>query len=394
MFGRKYPRYLLLLLFLSIIFIFKMKLEGRTSHLNFNDHIASTLSGYEESGIACDLLRKVRFSNGFLSDKETRLTHCTRGPNTTKRGSLNIKANSNHGSFNIVMSLKVDSECGFAYAGFREKQAPKSATPCEQFVEKGTDAHVQQSIHSVLGTGCRANEYALDLGSNIGYFTLQMRSFGCSVFAVEPQWDLLQMSIASLKTNSWWHDGRVTLFHGGVGPRSAVIEIKGKQLWRPGGDLGGDASLRQMQIIPLSMIMGDLHFRMIKLDIDGPEALILSQLADHAAQFDSMIAELTWSEYELRYNVSHDFAQQQLERLYDADFEAYLLIFKESKDSEEEFSKYLRMILERLEQTSVLSIKLCFKIPKTMFRLVMDMNKKVTKTIFFIKKTIKKKIFQ
>ena len=58
MFGRKYPRYLLLLLFLSIIFIFKMKLEGRTSHLNFNDHIASTLSGYEESGMQTfDLIR-------------------------------------------------------------------------------------------------------------------------------------------------------------------------------------------------------------------------------------------------------------------------------------------------------------------------------------------------
>ena len=315
--------FILLLLFLSIFcIIFKMKPEGRTSHLNFNKHIAFTLSGFEdeEAGIACDLY-------GFWFDKETRLTHCIMGPNTTKRGSLNIKANSNHGSFNIVMSNKGDPECGFAYAGFRKKLASTNTSVCDAFVEGTYDEHVQQSIHSVLHTGCRANEYALDLGSNIGYFTLQMRSFGCSVLAVEPQWDLLQMSIASLKSNSWWHDGSVTLFHGGVGPRSAVIEVdtRLKQLWRPGGDLGGDASLRQMQIIPLSTIMGDLHFRIIKLDIDGPEALILSQLADHAAQFDSMIAELTWSQYEWRYNVNHDFAQQQLERLYDADFEAYLL---------------------------------------------------------------------
>ena len=103
--GRR-PRYsLLLLLFLSIFcFILKMKPEERTSHLNFNKQSAFTLSGFEDwkSGIACDL--KV-----FLFDKEIRLTHCTRGPNTTKRGSLNIKANSNHGSFNIVMSNNKES---------------------------------------------------------------------------------------------------------------------------------------------------------------------------------------------------------------------------------------------------------------------------------------------
>ena len=165
--GRR-PRYsLLLLLFLSFFcFILKMKPEERTSHLNFNKQSAFTLSGFEhwKSGIACDL--KV-----FLFDKEIRLTHCTRGPNTTKRGSLNIKANSYHRSFNIAMSHKGDPECGFAYAGFREKLATKSATKSaisyyDEFVENPNHEHVEESIHSVLHTGCRANEYALDLGSN------------------------------------------------------------------------------------------------------------------------------------------------------------------------------------------------------------------------------------
>ena len=134
--------------------------------------------------------------------------------------------------------------------------------------------------------------------------------------------------------------------------------------------------------------MGNRHFRMIKLDMDGPEALILSQLADRAEQFDCLIAELTWSEYELRFGVSHDFAQRQLERLYDADFEAYLQLSKEKSSSEEIFSQYLHMVREHLEQKSVLNMNLLFKIPREKFRLIMDLNKMKTKNIFFIKKKL------
>ena len=351
---------------------------------NHFEYAAKSFQGvYLSSGFYCDVVNHFDVRNNINIDFT--MFGCV--TNNMKNNGRLITPNKYHGSYHLVLSPNGDSECGFSYDGFRKHHHKGHGTPCDGFWAGKSDPHVSQALYSVLHDGCRQNEYALDLGSNVGVFTLQIRSYGCRVVAVEPQEDLVNMTIASLKGNSWWYDGTVTLYHGGIGPSGDIIKVSGPPLWRLGGDTQGEARKSNMKIISIAKIMDGRHFRIIKLDIDGPEAHILSQLAERTSQFDSMIVEISWKRF-VRLNVGLDFAQRQFERLYDAGFEAYLVY-------EKMFSQYEAVapkVIQKLKRQSLLSINDCFKIPREMFRLVMDMDKKSTKNVFFIKSKLRKEL--
>jgi hypothetical protein len=124
--------------------------------------------------------------------------------------------------------------------------------------------------------------------------------------------------------------------------------------------------------------------RMMKIDIDGPEAGILPSLVTHAGVIDSIIIEITWSRFRA-FGASLDVSTTALQDL----FSTYLVFLVYEK----EFPKYPADVLATLvERRDVLAFPLCYQVSRDQIRQVMDMNMKSTKNLFFIKPEILEKL--
>ena len=120
-----------------------------------------------------------------------------------------------------------------AIPGHRMALGAPGASYWSSFAKAHADAHVKEAIISVLGGG-RCNlgarrAVAVDLGANVGQFSLFMRAMGCRVIAVEPQPAMNLVHKASLALNGWLDDATVTLHE--MATSSAPGSIKLTKLW-------------------------------------------------------------------------------------------------------------------------------------------------------------------
>lgn len=275
-----------------------------------------------------------------------------------------------------IVLTDLAGKCAFSFA---PSHARSELDLCDNILKEHGDSHVYAAILSTFPEGCLHEEYVLDLGSNLGLFTLVFRAMGCRVLAVEPQRMMNQFLKASLEVNGWHTDGMVGIVEAGVGNSNTMLEMTFDQkLWAPGGRENNPYGVLKagdkMKIVDIKDLVVCPGTALIKLDIDGPEAIIMEDLAALAHCVGSIIAEITWSMFP-SYGVSRDDGWKSLDSFYDKGFKMYL-VDPVNHSPSVTISKLTELKEWRAFRRSV------WLIPRDVLREVLDMSTHSTKNLF------------
>lgn len=245
-----------------------------------------------------------------------------------------------------------------------------------------TSFDTQMGAAKIDFSNMQAAPLCIDLGGNSGQFTLLMRAAGCRVDSYEPQSDMNWFHTGSLIANNWLgapygRMGGVKLIQGGASNQSG--EIKLSFLWRPGGaPLSKPLTVKAYPIADI--VQADIH--MLKLDVDGPEALILDGLMPILKKekpvITNMIAEITVSTFpQFGYN------DQMMFDIFDAFYErgyTVYLVFSE------EFQFYDQTVLQKCRLLKDWRFfDALYEVPRTAMPEVLIMN--VTRDNKIVRKT-------
>jgi len=260
---------------------------------------------------------------------------------------------------------------------------------CENYSRGVADPHVLQIITTALSRRCQPVisiktrvPIVWDLGSNIGQFSLIMRSMGCHVLAVEPQPIMNWFHKASVFANGWYDD-RITLIEKGVSDAPGSITLT--DLWQPGKQNGNPMNV---SIITTEELAEHSEFNpvdLIKIDVDGPEILILRGLVDlistRGMSVLNIIVELTVSFWR-SWGVDDPAVVEIFNTLYINGFQGYLVY-------ETEFAKYPSDVLEKLSECRNMGeLSRAYRVPKELLPEVLWMTNRVTKNILFTRDVI------
>jgi len=136
------------------------------------------------------------------------------------------------------------------------------------------EVNLERAYEQLPGFATGPGEVVLDVGANVGLFTLRQALHGAHVYAFEPDPDAfsrLQRNVAANRT-----PGRVDLFHRALGERpgrATLARSHGTVLTRVLPDARGE-----VDVVTLDQVVGDLGLPaidLLKLDVEGDEANIL-----------------------------------------------------------------------------------------------------------------------
>lgn len=121
----------------------------------------------------------------------------------------------------------------------------------------------------------------------------------------------------------------------------------------------------------------DRNFSFMKIDVDGPEAIILRDLPPILQRFSvgNIIAEITISIWDQHFGISDNEAVAILDQYYDLGYYLYLTHLSSLNDSEE--AKNLVVIPQRRLMSNITFI------PRQKLKEILFMKRKFTKNIFF-----------
>jgi FkbM family methyltransferase len=212
-----------------------------------------------------------------------------------------------------------------------------------QFFQDGKEyaehRHVVLPLAAALEGQCMRSghpELVIDIGANVGFYSLAAASAGCRVVAVEPQPALARFFRASVIANGW--ESRITVKNAAAGEVPGKLNLT--RLWVPGVVQKGNASI-VASVVPLKALLTS-DVLLLKLDVDGPDGLLLRALVPLLKNLNvwNLILELNadlWPEFGL----SQRDGTALLERIADLGYDFYLTF-------EEQFQYYPREILEKL----------------------------------------------
>jgi len=147
------------------------------------------------------------------------------------------------------------------------------------------DVHVLKAIELVAASACAQGAKALDVGMNVGFFTMAMLAMGCRVTAFEVQPLMVELSALSACVNSFEGNNfthRLTVHLG------AASDTHGETLRRENissGNLGqtsvstsGSIEIPSMRIDRVVSL--DDEIAIMKIDVEGHEIMALLGMHD------------------------------------------------------------------------------------------------------------------
>jgi FkbM family methyltransferase len=151
--------------------------------------------------------------------------------------------------------------------------------------ETGTyyEARVTESAVEILGDPSTSKGLVLDVGMNIGWFTLLSRAMGHRVVSFEPNAMNHLRACESLKANGWIADGSVAIYKLGV----SNVDDKTLQLTygvNPGAaSFRSDKKTEEHVVADIDMVTLDTMWKqdgwkevkLLKIDVEGLDALVI-----------------------------------------------------------------------------------------------------------------------
>jgi FkbM family methyltransferase len=141
------------------------------------------------------------------------------------------------------------------------------------------DVHVLKALEHFAGDDCAKGGDALDVGTNLGFFSMAMLAMGCSVKGFE-----MQPRMAELATLSGCINGYSDRYHLRLG---AVSDVHGAELQRvnaSGGNLGAVGIVEDgisVTASRLDMVLDhNTEISVMKLDVEGHEDKALYGMSD------------------------------------------------------------------------------------------------------------------
>jgi FkbM family methyltransferase len=136
------------------------------------------------------------------------------------------------------------------------------------------EVNVERAYEQVPGFAAGAGDVVLDVGANVGLFTLRQALRGASVYAFEPDPDVFRRLRSNVETNRT--PGRVEIFRQALGAspgRATLARTDQTVLTRvlPGAD-------GEVDVVTLDQVVGELGLPVVdllKLDVEGAEADVL-----------------------------------------------------------------------------------------------------------------------
>ena len=228
-----------------------------------------------------------------------------------------------------------------------------------------------QAILSSCST-CDDSRPVLDIGSNVGQFSAMMRAMGCNVVAVDPQEEVSRFFELMVLTNDWDLDGSISHHVAYLGEQDGE-KLVSKKLWAP-GERRVSYDRRVPQLAVSSLVNRDFAF--VKIDVDGPEGIILRQLSHLIPQYHvgSIMVEVEISSWKKHYSISDEEAISIFHSFYNLNYHPYLTFLDSLKDVEEVERLHVIPKLRHFENVAY--------IPRENMRATLFSEDKFTKNIF------------
>ena len=164
------------------------------------------------------------------------------------------------------------------------------------------DVHVLRAVEQVIGTKCVNRTYTtLDVGSNIGFFTLAMLAMGCRVKAFEMQGDLTSMIETSACVNKF--SQRLEVITGAVSDEKRMLRRIDARHGNLGGvgilssDTSSATSAVEVESRTLDELVGNIYepILIMKMDLEGhePQALKGATSLLEKRQIQNIILEVS-----------------------------------------------------------------------------------------------------
>lgn len=128
---------------------------------------------------------------------------------------------------------------------------------------------------SLLAHHLESADVFVDIGANVGYFTLLARSMGKHVVAIEPLVANLRLLYANLKANGWMEG--VEVYPVGLSDKPGLRSLYGSRTDAslvPGWSGASEAFQQTIPVTTLDTILGDRFVDrrvVIKMDVEGAE---------------------------------------------------------------------------------------------------------------------------
>lgn len=171
-------------------------------------------------------------------------------------------------------------------------------SPCKRFAERMTyepDPHVREVIASTV-LGCsRKNCTCIDIGANIGYFTVFMASLGCTVDAIEPQIDLAEALIKTAIVNGW---SERVFVHGGLASfQKEKRDQKSTHMFGSAWRMAWDKKINVTWWFPRYVMVKDILLQaspvqLVKVDTDSVDGDILWGIVDMVRSRKALVANI------------------------------------------------------------------------------------------------------
>ena len=198
----------------------------------------------------------------------------------------------------------------------------------------------EPSLTAFLARRLRIGDTFIDVGANIGYFSLLASSLvgpEGNVIAIEASPSIYEQLVGNIKRNSVKniravnvaasdHHGAVDIYRGAAGNQGSTSLVKAL----------GTTKEATVQAVPLDQIISNSELstcRVIKIDIEGSELPVLECIINRIKDFSSdvnIVVELTRPEFDTGHT-----ANRVIENFKDAGFFCYYL------DNEFSISRYL-----------------------------------------------------
>ena len=204
-----------------------------------------------------------------------------------------------------------------------------------------------KDVFRLMASGCATEASpspVVDVGANTGYYSMLAAALGCPVIAVEPQPGCRPSFDAALARNGQW-SGRVRFVPQPLSSRQALIEVPtrgcavtnqakvevggasapgraarraarsgpAERPRRRGGGGGGGGGVTLIPTVSMQEVLqggdgsgGSARVRLVKIDTEGAEVVVLRSVLPVLARVDNLVVETSVGWWQRRYNVSRD----------------------------------------------------------------------------------------
>jgi FkbM family methyltransferase len=142
----------------------------------------------------------------------------------------------------------------------------------------------------------RPGDWFVDVGANVGLYTLLAAEAGARVIAVEPDPRAVQQLTRNLQLNEFDADVHEAALADATGVMPLVGSDGNRQALLVGSDRPGDGDPRRMvHVTTLDRIIGERRVAGVKIDVEGAERLVLEGAAEGLKAQRIKLLQLEWN---------------------------------------------------------------------------------------------------